>query len=213
MMKGLLRKDFYMLAKYGRTYLILVAMFMALYAMGNHGFFYFAYPTLMVSLMGLTLTSLDEHARWDRYSDSLPITRAQTVTGKYLVLGILVLGVTVLTALVSAVFSQRIGISLPSALFMSGFLLGIGLGLPSVTMPLVFKFGTEKARWVSLLATGFCVALFFIIGSLFFEGLFDDMTYAPSANLKLMSLALPIGLVLYVASWRLSVRIYSRREL
>ena len=212
-MKGLLRKDFYMIAKYGRTYLILVVMFMALYAMGNHGFFYFAYPTVMVSLMGLTLTSLDEHARWDRYSDSLPITRAQTVTGKYLVLGILVLSATVLTVLVSALFARRIGISLKDSLFMSGFLLGIGLGLPSVTMPLVFKFGTEKARWVSLLATGFCVGLFFVLGTLWFGNLFDDMTYAPSANLKLMALALPIGAALYVVSWRLSVRIYSKREL
>ena len=212
-MKGLLRKDFYLLVKYGRTYLLLIVLFMALYAFGDHGFFYFAYPTVMVSLMGLTLTSLDEHARWDRYSDSLPITRAQTVSGKYMVLGILVLGVTVLTTLLSVLLSGRTGMTVKASVCLAALLAGIGLGLPSVTMPLVFKFGTEKARWVSLFATGFCVGLFFIIGSLFFEGLFDDMTYAPSVNLKLMSLALPVGLALYTLSWLVSIRIYQKREL
>ena len=212
-MKGLLRKDFYLLARYGRTYGILIAMFLALYTFGKHGFFYFGYPTILVSLMGLTLTSLDEHARWDKYSDSLPVTRAQTVSGKYIILGILVLATALLTAAVSLIFARRIGTSVQTSLYLSAMIAGIGLGLPSITMPLVFKFGTEKARWVSLLATGFCIALFFIVGNVFFENLFDDMTYAPTVPLETMPLALPAGLVLYAASWLLSVKIYRKREL
>ena len=212
-MTGLLRKDFYLLAKYGRTYAVLIIGFLALYAFGNHGFFYFGYPTIMVSLMGLTLTSLDEHARWDRYSDSLPVTRAQTVSGKYIVLGILVLATAVLTAVVSLVFARRIATSPQTTLYLSAMIAGVGLGLSSITLPLVFKFGTEKARWVSLLATGFCIALFFIIGSVFFENLFDDMTYAPTVPVETMPLALPVGLILYALSWLLSVKIYRKREL
>ena len=212
-MKGILRKDFYLLAKYGRSYGVLIVLFLTIYALGSRGFFYFGYPTIMVSLMGMTLASLDERSHWDRYSDSLPVTRAQTVSSKYMVLGILVLATVLLTAAVSLICAGRIGISLQTTLYLSAMIAGIGLGLPSVTMPLVFKFGTERARWVSLLATGFCIALFFIIGSMFFEDLFDDISYAPTVPAETMLLALPVGLVLYAASWLLSVKIYRKREL
>ena len=212
-MTGLLRKDFYLLAKYGRTYAVLIIGFLALYAFGNHGFFYFGYPTIMVSLMGLTLTSLDEHSRWDKYSDSLPVTRAQTVSSKYIVLGIMVLATVLLTAVVSLVFARRIDTSAQTTLYLSAMIAGIGLGLPSITMPLVFKFGTEKARWVSFLALGGSIALFFIIGTVFFESIFNDPAAAPTASVNTMFLSIPLGLIAYVFSWRLSVKIYQSREL
>lgn len=212
-MKGLLRKDLYVLVKYIRSYLLLIVFFWALYIFGNHGFFYFGYPIIMISMMGLTLTSLDEHSHWDQYCASLPVTRAQMVSGKYTLLGLLMLTVTILSGLVSLLFSHRIGTSFQSTVYLAAFMLGIGLVMPSVSLPLVFKFGTEKARWVSLLTTALCIVLFFILSSLFFENLFDDITYQSYLPLEFMLLALPAGLLLYAVSWILSVKIYQKREL
>ena len=65
-MKGLLLKDFYMAAKYCRA-------------------------CLLCGMIPVNLLAYDERSRWLEYSGTLPYTKAQIVSGKYLV-GIIVQG-------------------------------------------------------------------------------------------------------------------------
>ena len=208
-MKGLLRKDLYLLMKTGRMYLVISALFLAIYVLGDHGYFYFAYPSVMISMLGVSLISIDEHSRWDKYCASLPVTRARTVTSKYLLLGIMVIAMALLSGLV-AFFSRH---DHQAVAGMTALAMGLGLLLPAINMPLCYKYGTEKARWVSFLALGGSIALFFIIGTMLFESIFNDPAAAPTASVNTMFLSIPLGLIAYVFSWRLSVKIYQSREL
>ena len=212
-MKGLLRKDWYMLLKYGRTYLLITVIFLASYVMGNNSFFFFGYPTITVSMWGISLTSYDERFHWDRYSDSLPVSRKQTVSAKYLLVGIMILSTAALTGIVSVIFACRLHTSPNETLYMALLLVGIGLTSAALTMPCVFKLGTEKGRWVSLLELAVTMALFFTAGALFFDDFLGDSSYSPELPLQMMPLFAGIGLVLFILSWRLSIRFYERREL
>ena len=163
----------------------------------------------MLSMLGISLISYDERTHWDKYCDSLPVTRAQTVTSKYLLLGILVAAMSLLSVIVAVVSTHELLLSL----YLAATSLGISLLLPAINMPLCYKFGTEQARWVTLLALGGSVAMFFIIGSLLFDNLFDPHSYTTRFPMTAVLLLPLIGLVLYVLSWRLSVKIYQNREL
>ena len=208
-MKGLLRKDLYSLTKLGRFYILLTVIFWVAYLMGYQSEFYFSYPTIMVSMLGISLISYDERSRWDKYSDSLPVTRAQTVTSKYLLLGSIIVVMSLLSLLVAVLATHKL---LPS-FYLAATSLGISLLLPAVNMPLCYKFGTEQARWVTLLALGGSVAMFFIVGSLLFDNLFDPHSYTTRIPMTALLLLPLIGLVLFLLSWRLSVKIYQNREL
>ena len=208
-MKGLLRKDLYSLVKLGKLYLLITLIFWGAYIIGYQSEFYFSYPTIMLSMLGISLISYDERSRWDKYCDSLPVTRAQTVTSKYLLLGILVAAMSLLSVIVAIVSTHELLLSL----YLAATSLGVSLFLPAVNMPLCYKFGTEQARWVTFLALGGSVAMFFIIGSLLFDNLFDPHSYTTHVPLTAIFLLPLIGLVLYVLSWRLSIKIYQNREL
>lgn len=208
-MKGLLRKDLYSLLKLGRFYLLLTLIFWGAYLAGYKSEFYFSYPTIMVSMLGISLISYDERSRWDKYCASLPVTRAQTVTSKYLLLGILVAVMSLLSVIVAIVSTHELLLSL----YLAAVSLGVSLLLPAVSMPLCYKFGTEQARWVTLVALGGSVALFFILGSLLFDNLFDPNSYTTRLPMTAILLLPLIGLALFVLSWRLSIRIYQNREL
>ena len=208
-MKGLLRKDLYSLVKLGKLYLLITVIFWGAYIAGYHSEFYFSYPTIMLSMLGISLISYDERTRWDKYCDSLPATRAQTVTSKYLLLGIMITAMSLLSLVVAILATHELQLSAGLA----ATSMGIALLLPAVSMPLCYKFGTEQARWVTLVALGGSVALFFILGSLLFDNLFDPNSYTtrlPTTAILLLPL---IGLALFVLSWRLSIRIYQNREL
>ena len=208
-MKGLLRKDLYSLVKLGKLYLIIIVGFWGAYIVGYRSEFYFSYPTIMLSMLGISLISYDERSRWDKYCDSLPVTRAQTVTSKYLLLGILVAVMSLFSVIVAIVSTHELLLSL----YLAAVSLGVSLFLPAVSMPLCYKFGTEQARWVTLVALGGSIALFFILGSLLFDNLFDPHSYTTRIPMTALLLLPLFGLVCYFLSWRLSIKIYQNREL
>ena len=208
-MKGLLRKDLYSLVKLGKLYLLITLIFWGAYIAGYRSEFYFSYPTIMLSMLGISLISYDERSRWDKYCDSLPLTRAQTVTSKYLLLGILIVAMSLLSVIVAIISTHELLLSF----YLAATSLGVSLLLPAVNMPLCYKFGTEQARWVTLLALGGSVAMFFIVGSLLFDNLFDPHSYTTRIPMTALLLLPLIGLVLYILSWRLSIKIYQNREL
>ena len=83
----------------------------------------------------------------------------------------------------------------------------LGLGSASLMLPILFRFGAEKGRIAYLIFIGvICgggVALSLSASSA------GDFTAVPSPNLGLCVGAI----VFYIASWRLSVALYNRREL
>lgn len=203
-MKGLLLKDFYMTAKTCKSYLFVILIFLAISFFGNDSQFFILYPLLMMSLIPVTLLSYDERDGWDKYSLTLPCTRAQLVSVKYL-MGLGFGGITYLLSevVLAARFLLAGSFVWGEYLALSSALLLLGLLGPSLLMPFVFKFGSEKGR----LAYYFVIALLFavvaILAGLGFYVYLEGFSW----------LVIAAVVLLYLGSWRLSIFFYEKREL
>ena len=201
MMKALLLKEFYVASRTCRSFLLVIAVFFALSFFGRNSQFFFLYPLTMVGMIPVTLLSYDERDGWDKYSLTLPCTRAQLVSAKYLI-GLIFGGVVFLLVELLLLIGLSMGGNF-DFLSMSSALLLMGLLVPSILMPFVFKFGSEKGRiaYYFVLALLFAV-IAFLIGMGFYEYL-NGFSW----------LVIAAAVLLYLGSWRLSILFYEKREL
>ena len=201
MMKALLLKEFYVASKTCRSFLLVIVVFFALSFFGRNSQFFFLYPLTMVGMIPVTLLSYDERDGWDKYSLTLPCTRAQLVSAKYLI-GLIFGGVVFLLVELLLLIGLSMGGNF-DFLSMSSALLLMGLLGPSILMPFVFKFGSEKGRiaYYFVLALLFAV-IAFLIGMGFYEYL-NGFSW----------LVIAAAVLLYLGSWRLSIHFYEKREL
>ena len=84
-MKGLLLKDWYMVKTYCRAYLLIAVVFIALSFFSDNNMFFVFYPCLLCGMIPVNLLAYDERSRWTQYSGTLPYTKTQIVSGKYLI--------------------------------------------------------------------------------------------------------------------------------
>ena len=85
-MKGLIRKDFYLLWSYCRLmplFLLAFIIFSAFSSDGQSPFFIY-YPCILSSVLPVNLLAYDDAEHWLTYCDTLPVTRRQYVSGKYI---------------------------------------------------------------------------------------------------------------------------------
>ena len=204
-MKGLLLKDFYLLASYCKSFLLISAVFIGLFVVEPSNFFFLLMLCIMLGMLPTTLLSYDEREHWNVYSQVFPVTRGQYVSVKYLI-GLLC---SVLVALVVAAICLirfEAGALLP-LLCLS---LACSLIPAALLLPLSFRFGTEKARYLYLafIALAAFAGAFLITGG---EGAAAASARDPAAMTWMVPLLGAGGAALYGLSWLLSIWIYQRR--
>ncbi len=209
-MKGLLLKDWYLTKKYCKAYPLIFAGFILASVAANGNFFFSFYPCLFSSMIPVTLLSLDEQSGWSQYSGTLPYTKAQIVSGKYLVGLIAQTIVLALSAVAQAVRMNRDG-------FFDGQSYGALMALllimscfsSSITLPFMFKYGVEKGRIARYIMIG-------IVGG--GSAVAADMVEYENMEIVRFSFsgALPflcvLSVALYALSWYLSIVFYNKRE-
>lgn len=203
-MKGLLLKDWYMMRKYCRYYLFLGIVFFA-FSIAEDNMFFATYPCLLCGMIPVNLLSYDERSRWMQYSGTLPYTRAQIVSGKYLI------GLFAQTAMLTLMgIAQGIRGSFHGADFLVIMLLLLiaSTVTSSITLPFVFRLGVEKGRGAYYVMLGMICGISVVMTGLF-RGPFRTVI---QPNLLLVLLA-AAGVGLYALSWYLSIVFYRKREL
>lgn len=209
-MKGLLLKDFYMAAKYCRTYLLIGIVFIAVSFAGaeSQNMFFVFYPCLLCGMIPVNLLAYDERSRWLEYSGTLPYTKAQIVSGKYLV-GIIVQG----AMLIAVGIAQGVRMHLAGtfgwgefALFM-GSIYAMAAVTSSISLPFMFRWGVEKGRIAYYCMIGFVCAAGYL-GSVFFA---QGSAQTVSGRVMLVLFFL-MGTGIYAASWLASIALYQKRE-
>lgn len=209
-MKGLLLKDFYMAAKYCRTYILIGIVFIAVPFAGTSGenMFFVFYPCLLCGMIPVNLLAYDERSRWLEYSGTLPYTKAQIVSGKYLV-GIIVQG----AMLIAVGIAQAARMSLAGSFQLGDFALfmatifAMATITSSITLPFMFRWGVEKGRIAYYCMIGFVCAAGYL-GSVFFTG----GTQLAVSQGVLMALLCLAGAGVYAISWFASIAMYQKRE-
>ena len=209
-MKGLLQKDLYQIWYYTRTILLASAIMMAVsVAMsGENRSFFMVYASFLISMLPMTLLAYDQNSRFAGYSAALPVTKGQLVGCKYLIGLFTMVLADLLAGLALAVVWLRGGGVSSEMVF--GTLMQVSV-MPllgsAVLLPLTYRFGYEKAKYIYYLFVGLSAAL---------------MGFGVATDGDLPGLALPAGwaqlgfwlvcLVLYAVSWRLSIAWYGKAE-
>lgn len=210
-MKALLLKDFYMAAKYCRSYLLIAAVFIAIMVMndGKMSMFYVVYPCLMCGMVPVNLLSYDERSGWLKYSAALPYTKLQIVSGKY-VIGLIMQGaMLIVTGIAQGIkMSVQGGFELGSYLLVMVTVLLLSVLSSSLSLPFVFKLGTEKGRTVYLLAVGAVCGI--SVASSVASNSISKISMHSSLITPLLCL-LSVGV--YALSWYLSYLFFKKREL
>ena len=206
-MTGLIYKDFLALKGHLTTYLV---FFLVYGGLCLSGVFTASVLCGMVVLMSLitpmTTVTSDDVSRWNRFAIATPACRRGVVTGKYLFTLLVTLASTVFVSLLLVVLALAGGLEEPlSELLLSALVMN------AVALPLLLKFGAEKARMVSM-------ALFLLVFAGFaLLGLAADRGLALPAPPAWVLTALP-GLLAILAvggfalSYCIAQAIYARKE-
>lgn len=207
-MKGLLMKDFYMMKKYCRAYLLIAVVFIAVSFFVEEDLFMTFYPCLLCGMIPVNLLAYDERSHWMEFSGTLPYTKAQIVSGKYLI-GLM----TQAALLVVTGVAQGIRMAMAGSFALRDFavlmllMLCVSTVASSITMPFVFKLGVEKGRLAYYVMVGVVCGGSVVASSIFRGQMQSDI----QANAPLTVVAL-VCIGIYALSWYLSVVFYQKRE-
>ena len=175
-MTGLIYKDFLALKGHLSTYVVFFVIYGGLCIAGVFSPSVLAGMVVLISIITpMTTVTSDDISRWNRFAVASPACRRGVVAGKYLFTLLMVLLSAVLVAVLLVVLALAGGLgdgSLAEYLLATLACGGIALLLNGVTLPLLLKFGAEKARMVSM-------ALFLVVfGGTALAGLAVDSGFA-----------------------------------
>ena len=199
-MKGLLLKDWYLTTKYMHTLILISLAFAVMSVLSPENSFFQVYPAVMFAMIPVSLYSYDDREKWTVYAQAFPVSRAQYVTEKYL-FGAICTGALVALLTVLYLVTGADGGAVTLSLFLA-------LVSASLMLPILFRFGAEKGRLAYLIFIGA------ICGGITALSLSASSKNVSAATMPTPTLGLCVGaIVLYIASWRLSVALYQKREL
>ena len=208
-MKGLLLKDVYMMAKYCRSYLLIAVVFIAVSFFGSENMFFIFYPCLLCGMISVNLLGYDERSRWLQYSETMPYTRAQIVSGKYIIGLAAQLVMLVITAIAQAIrMKMNDGFLANDYFVMIMLLLIMSMLSSSICLPFIFKLGVEKGRMAYYVMIGIVCG-----GSIVASTVLRDAMQSEVKPNGVLALVCLIGIAIYALSWYLSIVFYKKREL
>ena len=208
-MKALIFKDLLAVWKYCRNYLFMCGAFLVLSIVSGEYAFLQMYPLILIGSLVSTLVAYDERDKWDRQVLTMPVSRKQYVTAKYLTGLILQGSVLVLTVMAHGLRLLMSGGFVWTVLWAdAAVMVALAAMTPSLILPFVFKNGSEKGRMAYLVVIGSIFALAAICTVVVKKMGLTDL----AVGLPVSALAAAVAAVLYPASWALSVHWYRKRE-
>lgn len=209
-MKGLLLKEWYQARKAFWIFYLIAILFLAMALSPFSNAFFLYYPCLLMGIIPMSLQQMDEVSKWEGFCGTLPCSRAQVVSAKYLMglfgqVSFLVL--TLVSQGIAWVIRDCFSWSELGSLAVS---IAICAGLlPVLTLPLVFKFGAVKGKIVQLIVSGAVIGIAITL-SFSSKALLLDFF---SRFRFLFPCVLGVIVILYALSWLLSIRFYKKRDI
>lgn len=218
-MSGLIVKDFLILRKTLRSYLLILAIYVAVAFAGYwSSSFVGGFMMVMVALLPMNTFAYDKQAKWDVYGLSLPVGRTKTVAARYLAVLIMFAASAALTIVLGAVMNLagRMEEELGEYLFACALCIVIAMLVNAMMLPFLYKFGPERARMMFYGVLGLFVLagalLLFPLGGL--EWLKSLEIAEPTfAQAVLVPVAAALaGLALLAVSFLLSRHFYGSKD-
>lgn len=218
--KGLILKDLLNLSHY-KTTLFIVVIFFSIFAITQENIFTYI-PIILISMIGmicLSTFSYDEIAKSDKFLLTLPTDRKELVKSKYILVAIgTIIGAifTFIFELIVANFVLKQEIDMfANILIILSAIFGITL-IQCIQIPSVYKWGAERGRIQMFVMLVVVMGLLGGIVYLIMQNttLNFDITILETI---LNNFAIPVLIILifllYYFSYKLSVKIYTKKEL
>ncbi|WPV41637.1 ABC-2 transporter permease [Clostridioides difficile] len=211
-MKGLILKDLLNLKGNVKFILLFIIMFGFMSSLGDGNINNFIGVIIVLcTTMIVSTFSYDDLNKWDSYVLTMPINRNDIVLSKYLTMLIF----SFIGVLVSLIVSVTIGyfkntLILNETLLINALILSISVCFGSLILPLIYKFGTERARLLMILC--FLVPT---LALLVFKSILENISSPISIEIILNTLvySLPfVAILLFVISYFISSKIYSKKK-
>ncbi|EGT4080058.1 ABC-2 transporter permease, partial [Clostridioides difficile] len=206
-MKGLILKDLLNLKGNIKFILLFIIMFGFMSSLGDGNVNNFIGVIIVLcTTMIVSTFSYDDLNKWDSYVLTMPINRNDIVLSKYLTMLIF----SFIGVLVSLIVSVTIGyfkntLILNETLLINALILSISVCFGSLILPLIYKFGTERARLLMILC--FLVPT---LALLVFKSILENISSPISIEIILNTLvySLPfVAILLFVISYFISSKI------
>ena len=198
-MKALLMKDLYVFWRRMKLFVLMIVVFCAVPSVFQNTF-----AITYAAMIPYSMFSVDESSKWDKLAAMMPYSTFDLVVSKY-VLGGLSIGssfaLVTLMQFVTARFSESTGADF-SLVIAS---VCVSLIIMAVTLPMIFRFGVERARMTMIFLIAAVCGSAGAMASLTDAGV--SISFAGAAAL------LPVAAVVTMAlSIPLSIKLYEKRK-
>ena len=198
-MSALILKDCYVIFRQMRIFLLLVLVFSCI-----PGAFYSTFAVVYASMLPYTALAYDERSHWDQMAAMMPYSDRDLVLSKY-VFGWLSTAAAaaasfVLQTVLAAVWPGAEGPSVPVILLS----VCVAVCILDITLPMMFRFGVEKARLAMFLIIFLVCAGAGAISVI-------DQSGGPDFGFQMWAPPM-VAVVMTAVSVPLSVRFYGRRR-
>lgn len=217
-MTGLILKDFLILRKTLRSYLLILIVYAGIAFSGAWSADIVGIlMVVMVMMLPMNVFAYDKQCRWDTYGLALPVGRTKTVAARYLCVLLLCVFSVALTVLLGAALYAAGRIDEPAEFMVTCSAMGLmSILVNAIMLPFLYKFGPERARMMFFGIMGGIFLLFVVIllplGGLDWlksleiaEPTFAQAVVVPAA-------AALAGLVLLALSFLLSRHFYGNQD-
>ena len=213
-MKGLLLKDWYQVKTNMRMMYLTVLAVLAIWMFSTSNAYVFpvSYAAIFLGILPVNLLTYDQSVGWVEYGRTLPVSKKTLVAEKYLIGLFCAAAAVVIGGLFITVISLRTGTT-PDKYALSllaGSVCAILL-INGISLPLLYRFGAEKARMIYVLTFAGLGALLGGGGAVMDELQQNGPGSGPLPGpLWLAAVLLLAVLALYAVSWRVSVAWYGK---
>ena len=202
-MKALLIKDFLTLSKMIRT-IVIIMLIVACVPQLNMAVFFMVY----CSMLPITALGYDERTKWDVQAAMMPYRPLEIVLSKYVLGYVLLISITALALLTGTIVTRITASPMTADQYLTVIIYATATTVfQAVTLPLAFRFGTEKGRLIFGIGFGVAFGVLFALVPL----LNDNMDAIMLTRGQVAALILAVAAAANLLSIRLSIRFYRRK--
>lgn len=211
-MKGLLLKDWYQVWSSMKTMYLAVAVVLIIWMFGSSSSYVFpvSYAAFFLGILPVNLLTYDQSVGWVEYGQTLPVSKKTLVAEKYLVGLLCAAAAVVIGGLFVTVIPLRTGTAPDKDVLslLAGSVCSILL-VNGISLPLLYRFGAEKARMIYILTFAGFGAMLGGGGAVLQEVQQKSADGWPLYPPFWLAAAFLLAvLALYAVSWRVSVAWY-----
>lgn len=216
-MRGLILNNFYSMEDTLKLSFI-IAIFSALLSLGINS------PNILSAIiscqffmiLGNISASLhvDESSKWNKMEITLPVTRGDIITAKYIsFIGLILLGA--LFGLITIAITLIKGVPLSISAIIGGYTFGLSYTIITISIlyPLILKFGAKKSETMLFISFGVAIGICFLIRgilSLFIKDLFIKGVNFNSTQAGVVTTIVSISF--FILSYFISVNIHRKKN-